>query len=106
MLGTWHWFTFWLFGHILLVVVAFGPTFAFPGIAAMARKDPAHAVAYTRVIDFVEKRMTIPLAVLVPLFGTALIYSGHVDLWSSGWLIASIIIYIFAFFFAVLVQSP
>jgi uncharacterized membrane protein len=106
MLGVWSWFTFWLIGHILTVIVAFGPTFAFPGIAAMARKDPAHAVAFTRVIDFIEHRMTIPLAVLVPLFGTGLIYSAHIDLWKSGWLVASIIIFIFAFFFALLVQSP
>lgn len=106
MLANFTWFSFWFIGHILLVIVAFGPTFTFPGIAAMAQKDPGHAVAYIRVIDFIEKRMTIPLAILVPLFGVGLIYSGHVDLWSSGWLIASIIIYIFAFFFALLVQSP
>ena len=87
------------------MIVAFGPTFAFPGIAAMARKDPAHAVAYTRVIDFIEHRMTIPLAVLVPLFGTGLIYTGHIDLWKSGWLVGSIVIFFFAFFFALLVQS-
>jgi len=105
MLAVWSWFTFWLIGHILLVIVAFGPTFAFPAIAAMARKDPSHAVAYTAVIDFIEARMTIPLAVLVPLFGVGLIYSAHIDLWKSGWLVASIILYIGAFFFAVLVQS-
>jgi uncharacterized membrane protein len=106
MLGVWSWFTFWLIGHILLVIVAFGPVFAFPGIAAMARKDPAHAVAYTRVIDFIEHRMTIPLSVLVPLFGVGLIYSAHIDLWKSGWLIASIILFMGAFFFAIFVQSP
>src|SRR5438067_11894617 len=105
MVAVWSWFTVWLIGHVLLVIVAFGPTFAFPGIAAMARKDPAHAVAYTRVIDFIEHRMTIPLAVLVPLFGTGLIYSAHINLWKSGWLVTSIVIFFFAFFFALLVQS-
>ena len=108
MLAVWSWFAFWLYGHILLVIVAFGPTFAFPGIAAMARKEPAHAIAYSKVIHFVEKRMTIPLAVLVPLFGTGLIYTapGKIDLWKSEWLVISIVLYIAAFFFALLVQLP
>jgi predicted integral membrane protein DUF2269 len=106
MLGVWSWFTFWLIGHILLVIVAFGPTFTFPGIAALARKDPAHAVAYIRVIDFIEHRMTIPLALLVPFFGVGLIYTAHIDLWKSGWLIASIILFTAAIFFAIFVQSP
>jgi predicted integral membrane protein DUF2269 len=106
MLAVWSWFTFWLIGHILLVIVAFGPTFTFPGIAAMAQKDPAHAIAYTKVIDFIEKRMTIPLALLVPFFGVGLIYSGHIDLWKSPWLIIAIILFTAAIAFAVFVQSP
>ena len=100
----WSWNAFWLVLHILFVIVAFGPTFAFPPIAAMARKDPEHAIAYSKVIHFIEKRMTIPLAVGVPLLGTALIYTSHIDLKKSEWLGISIILYIFAFFFAVFVQ--
>ena len=106
MLAVWTWYAFWLVLHILFVIVAFGPTFAFPPLAAMARKDPAHAVAYTGVIHFIEKRMTIPLAVGVPLFGTALIYTGHIDLRHSEWLGISIILYTAAFFFALFVQLP
>ena len=108
MIGIWSWFTFWLVMHILFVIVAFGPTFTFPALAAMARKDPAHAVAYSKVIHFVEKRMTIPLAVFVPLFGTGLIYTspGHIDLWKSEWLLISIVLYIAAFSFALFVQLP
>ena len=107
MIAIWSWFTFYLVVHILLVVVAFGPTFAFPGISAMTRKDPGHAVAYVRVIEFIERRMTIPLAVLVPLAGVGLIYTapGHIDLWKSEWLVISIVLYIAAFSFAVFVQS-
>jgi predicted ferric reductase len=103
---VWTWHTFWMVTHVLFVIVAFGPTFAFPGIAAMARKDPAHAIAYSKVIHFVEKRMTIPLAVGVPLLGTGLIYTAHIDLQHSEWLSISIILYIFAFFFALFVQLP
>jgi uncharacterized membrane protein len=104
MIAIWSWFTFWLILHILSVVVAFGPTFAFPSIAAMARKDPAHAIAYSKVMHFIERRMTIPLAVLVPLFGTGLIYTAHIDLRHSWWLGVSIVLYMGAFFFAVFVQ--
>jgi predicted integral membrane protein DUF2269 len=104
LVATWSWFVFWLLLHILFVIVAFGPTFAFPGIAAMARKDPAHAIAYSKVIHFIEQRMTIPLAVGVALVGTALIYVAHIDLWHSEWLVLSIVLYIAAFSFAVTVQ--
>src|SRR5207248_153222 len=100
-------FTFYLVMHILFVIVAFGPTFTFPSISAMAQKDPGHAVAYVRVIEFIERRMTIPLAVLIPLFGTGLIYTapGRIDLWKSEWLVISIVLYIAAFSFAVFVQT-
>jgi hypothetical protein len=100
----WTWDSFWFLLHILFVVVAFGPTFAFSAIAAMARKDPAHALAYSKVIHFIEKRMTLPLAAGVPLVGTGMIYTRHVDLRHSEWLGISIILYMAAFFFALVVQ--
>src|SRR5712691_4173680 len=52
--------------------------------------------------------MTIPIAVLVPLFDVALIYTapGHIDLWRSEWLIISIVLYMGAFFFGLFVQLP
>jgi hypothetical protein len=106
MLAVWSWTAFWLALHILFVIVAFGPIFTFPPIAAMARKDPAHAVAYAKVIHFVERRMTVPLAVGVPILGTALIYTLHFDLWKSEWLVISIVLYIAAFSFALFVQIP
>jgi hypothetical protein len=101
-----HWFQFWLILHILAVIVAFGPTFAFGLIAALSQKQPQHAAFGTEVMETIEKRLTIPLAVLVPLFGTALIYTGHVDLWKSEWLLIAIVLYATAFFFALLVQTP
>jgi hypothetical protein len=100
------WFIFFLTVHILAVIVAFGPTFAFPMIGAMSAKHPESALILTEVTEVIEKRMTIPLAIVVPLAGTGLIYTGHVDLWHSEWLIAAIVIYAAAFFFAVLVQAP
>jgi hypothetical protein len=100
------WGTFFLYVHILAVIVAFGPTFAFPLIGAMSGKHPQYAMILTEVMEKIEKRMTIPLAVVVALAGTGLIYAQHIDLWKTGWLVAGIILFAIAFFFALLVQGP
>ena len=105
MLAVWQWTTFWLILHVLAVIIAFGPTFAFGIIAALGQKEPQHAAFAAKVSHTIETRLTIPLAVLVPLFGTALIFSRHYDLWHSEWLLASIGLYTIAFAFAVLVQN-
>ena len=99
------WFIFFLTTHILAVIVAFGPTFAFPLIGGMAGKHPQHSAILTEVIDTIERRMTIPLAVVVPFLGLGLIYTGHFSLWKSEWLVISIVLYIVAFSFAIFVQN-
>ena len=101
----WSWFTFWLILHIL-AVIAFGPTAAFGLIGAYAQRNPQWAVPSTAIMDLVERRLTVPLAVLVPLLGTALIFTAHVDLWHSEWLLLAIVLYTLLFFYAVLVQVP
>ena len=102
----WSWFTFWLILHILAVFVAFGPDFAFPFVARLVQKNPQHASFGAELIHMVEEKLTLPLAVIVPLLGVALIYEGHFDLWKSEWLVISIILYAATFFFAVFVQLP
>ena len=99
------WFQFWLLLHILAVIVAFGPTFAFPLMGAYAGRHPEAGPAVANLVDAIEKRMTLPIAVIVPLLGTALIFTGHFDLWKSEWLLISIVLYMVAFFFALLVQA-
>ncbi len=100
------WGVFFLFVHILAVLIAFGPTFAFPLIGAMSGKHPQHAMILTELTEVIEKRLTIPLAIVVPLAGTGLIYANHIDLWKTGWLVVAIVLYIIAFFFAILVEAP
>ena len=102
----WSWFTFWLSLHILAVIVAFGPTAAFGLIGGYAQRNPQWAVPSTAIMDLIEKRLTVPLAVVVPLLGTALIFTAHVDLWHSEWLLLAIVLYTLLFFYAVLVQVP
>jgi len=60
----------------------------------------------TEIIHVIEERLTLPLSVAVPLLGTALIYTGHFNLWKSEWLIIAIVVYIVTFFFAMFVQLP
>ena len=100
------WGTFFLFVHILAVVIAFGPTFTFPLIGALSGKHPQYAMILTEASELIEKRLVIPLAIVVPLAGTGLIYANHIDMWKTGWLVAAIVIYIFVFFYAILVQAP
>lgn len=100
-----NWFQFWLILHIMSVLVAFGPTFAFPVMGAYASKHPEHGAAVAHLTELIERRMVIPTAILVPIFGTALIITGHFALWKSEWLLISIILFAAALAFAVLVQS-
>jgi hypothetical protein len=105
LIGVWSWFTFWLTLHIMAVIVAFGPTFAFGLIATFGQKHPQFALASAEISDLIEKRMTIPIAVIVPFLGLALIYSAHIDLWRSTWLLIAIPLYIGLFFFGTFVEG-
>jgi hypothetical protein len=69
----WSWLTFWLFLHILAAIVAFGPTFAFGLIGAQVGKEPIHAAFGVHIMDLIERRMTIPFALSLPVSGTGLI---------------------------------
>jgi hypothetical protein len=101
----WSWFTFFLIGHILSVIIAFGPVFAFPLIAAKAQKDPAHGAFGTEIIDMIERRIMLRMAGVAGLFGIGLIFTAHVDLWKSEWLLIALVLYIAAYTFAGAVQA-
>jgi hypothetical protein len=105
MIGVWSWFTFWLILHIFAVMLAFGPTFVFGAIAAFGQKHPQFALAAAEISDLIEKRFTIPIAVIVPFLGLALILTAHINLWGSTWLLIAIPLYIVLFGFGTLVQS-
>src|SRR5947208_3116748 len=101
----WSWFTFFLIGHILSVLVAFGPVFAFPLIAAQAQKDPVHGRFGAEIIDLIERRITLRVAGVVALFGIGLIFTAHVDFFSSPWILIAVVLYIAAYAFAGFVQA-
>jgi uncharacterized membrane protein len=101
----WSWFTFFLIGHILSVLVAFGPVFAFPLIAAESQKDRVHGRFGAEIIDLIERKITLRAAGVVALFGIGLIFTAHVDFFSSPWILIAVALYILAYLFAGLVQA-
>lgn len=99
-------FQFVLFLHILVAIVGFGPSFAYPFIGREGAKDPAHARFALHVVEVIATRLAYPLIVIMPFLGLWLIYLRDWDLWQSEWLVISIAIYVTAFTFSVLVQTP
>jgi hypothetical protein len=102
----WSWFTFFLIGHILAAIGAFGPAFSFGLIAAFGQKHPEHAAYTAELIHELSARIVIPVALVVGVFGIGLIFTAHVDLWHSEWLIIALILYIAAILFSFFVQLP
>lgn len=101
-------FPAFLFLHVLGAIVAFGPTFAFPIIGAMARREPMHGTFALRLIEHLERRVVIPVAGSMLVTGIGLIWSGGFDLFapSSRWLISAIVVYAIAMSISVLVMLP
>jgi hypothetical protein len=67
--------------HILAVVVAFGATFAYPVIFAVAAKHPRALPVVYRAIHAISQRVISPGLALVVVFGIYLASKLH--LWSS-----------------------
>lgn len=100
--------TLFLFLHIGAAIIAFGPTFAFPLIGAMAGKEPAHGNFAVRVSGMLIDRMVIPFALTMPVSGLFLIYFAHVNLAdrTGWWLDIAIVLYVAALWLAIFVQRP
>ena len=90
--------------HILTAIAAFGPTVVLPVIAQMASSEPPHALFALRLIDRVERRIVIPLALTMPVSGGLLVWSEQIDLASAHWLVAATAVYAAAIAVAVGVQ--
>lgn len=102
----WSWYLFFLVLHVFSVILAFGPSFTYPLIVSLGRRQPEHGAFSVELIEFIERRLAFPMAAGVPLLGVGLIYTGGHDLWRSEWLIISLVVYIAAFSFALFVQLP
>jgi len=106
MVAAWSWVTFWLIVHVLGVLLAFGPTFAFPFFGRLLEKHPENARFFVEGTEIIEKRLILPLGVVVALAGVGLIYTLHIPLWSTPWLIVALVLYASAYGYAVFVQLP
>lgn len=100
--------TLFLFLHVGAAIIAFGPTFAFPLIGAMAAKEPPHANFAVRVSQHLTERLTIPFALTMPVSGLFLIYFAHINLAArtGWWLSLGIVLYVILLLVALLVQRP
>lgn len=90
--------------HILTAIAAFGPSFVFPLIAAMAAQEPQHGLFALRLTDRIEKRLVIPLALTMPISGGLLVLGEGINLPQAHWLLAAIVLYATAISFAIAIQ--
>ena len=99
-------FPWLLFLHVLAAVVAFGPTFSFSIIGAMAGSEPQHANFATRITQTVSDRLVIPVALTMPITGAGIILVNGINLAAPQyrWLGVAILVYIVILAYAVLVQ--
>jgi hypothetical protein len=92
--------------HVLGAVVAFGPTFSFSLIGAMAGREPQHANFATRITHAVTDRLVIPVAVTMAITGVAMILVAGINLAAAQyrWLGVAIVVYVVVLSYGVLVQ--
>jgi hypothetical protein len=97
--------TLFLYLHIGGVIVAFGPTIAFPFFAARAAKEPMHGNFVLRTSEFIAARVVEPAAVFVFLMGLGLIVTRGYNPLVELWLAAAIVLFLITFTYANLVQG-
>jgi uncharacterized membrane protein len=97
-------FPYLLFLHVLGAILAFGPTFAYSIMGAMAGREPQHANFSVRQVDAIGMRLTYPLAILQGVTGVLLILSVSMDVMSRAWLAVGIVLYVIALVYGLTVQ--
>ena len=98
--------TLFLYLHISGVIIAFGPTIAFPFIAAHAQKEPMHGNFALRVNEWLTHKVVEPGAVFVFLMGVGLILTKGYSLVDDLWVTTAIVLFLITFAYANLVQLP
>jgi uncharacterized membrane protein len=99
--------TLFLVLHVVGAIVVFGPSFAFPFIAAQVQKTPQHGHFAAVVADVIERRLILPGAIVQGVTGLVLIMLTGRDLTSPAnrWLLIAIALYLIAIGFAFFVQA-
>jgi uncharacterized membrane protein len=97
-------FPYVLFLHIMGAILAFGPTFAFSIMGAMAGKEPQHANFSARQVAMISNRLVYPLVIFQGITGLLLIWAGNIKLMDRTWLLISIVLYLIALVYGLTVQ--
>jgi len=95
---------FLLFLHVMGAILAFGPTFAYSIIEAMAGREPQHANFSARQTEAIGNKMVYPLAIFQGITGVLLIPAANVDVKAAPWLAIGVILYIITLTYALTVQ--
>jgi len=102
-------FPWFLFAHVVGVVLAFGPTFAFGTYATLAAQEGGPARSFNdKARSLVNQRMVMPGTIVVLVTGFLLIWSVSYP-WlgqSARWLQASIVLYVGMIAYNLLVSRP
>lgn len=101
-----NWGTLFLYLHVGGVIVAFGPTIAFPILAAKAAKEPMHGNFVLRATEFITERVVEPGAIWVFVMGVALIIARGYNPLTELWLALAIVLFAIVLAYSFLVQLP
>lgn len=97
-----------LFLHVLGAIVALGPTFAFPLIAAMGKREPRHGNFAVRINHAIDDRIVLPVVLSTAVTGVGLIWSRSMPVFEPGyrWLLVAIVLYVITLAYSWFVQRP
>ena len=97
---------FLLFLHVMGAILAFGPTFAYSIMGAMAGREPQHANFSARQVAAIGNKLVYPLAIFQGVTGVLLIIASGRDLASASerWLGIAIVLYAITLIYALTVQ--
>ena len=101
-----NWILFWLFFHIAGAIIAFGPSFVFPLLGPMIGKEPQHAHFGVMIMEAIEKRLILPVALTMLVSGGGLIFATSINPTGSPWLGAGVILYLIQLGIALGIQLP
>jgi uncharacterized membrane protein len=95
-----------LFLHVVGALVAFGPTFAFPIIGALAAKEPQHRPFVARLNLRILTILVVPFALSMAVTGGLLIWSAEWPIGETRWLEIAIAVYVVAILLSLFVSLP
>ncbi len=92
-----------LFLHVLGAIAAFGPTFAYSIMGAMAGREPQHANFSARQTAAIGDKLVYPLAIFQGITGVLLIISAQISV-QQLWLGLGITLYAIALVYSLTIQ--